>query len=307
MSPWTDKEKQILIENYSKGSKEYICDLIPNKSWEQIKSKRARSYSNLFLVNNDLEKLFTNTTESYYWIGFLLADGSFSKTGLRFEIKEREQLERFKNFLGINNEIKEHRENHYIYVGGSTNVTRLKNQFGLRQNKTYIAPEPSIIEGIDLRLLLALIIGFIDGDGHIRRVKSGKCCFQITFENHASWKEIYEIFEKKISEFSSHELKKSNIRINCRGYVCMSICRREIILKLKEFVIQEKLPVLERKWNLISLEEINEEIKNRKIIYDKPENAYFREYSKRKREERNHLVKCFTNHHECKIEKSNPT
>lgn len=51
------------------------------------------------LHNANLQRLLEDTPEAFYWIGFLLADGSFSKGRIRFAIKDVEQLYRFGTFI----------------------------------------------------------------------------------------------------------------------------------------------------------------------------------------------------------------
>lgn len=40
--------------------------------------------------NANLQRLLEDTPEAFYWIGFLLADGSFSNGRIRFAIKDIE-------------------------------------------------------------------------------------------------------------------------------------------------------------------------------------------------------------------------
>lgn len=49
--------------------------------------------------NANLHKLLENSVEAFYWIGFLLADGSFSNGKIRFAIKDIEQLYKFGDFI----------------------------------------------------------------------------------------------------------------------------------------------------------------------------------------------------------------
>lgn len=56
-----------------------------------------------------LYKLLENSPEAYYWLGFLFADGHFTQSNrliLSLSIKDKEQLEKFIKFIGIQLPIK---------------------------------------------------------------------------------------------------------------------------------------------------------------------------------------------------------
>lgn len=54
-------------------------------------------------------------------------------------------------------------------------------------------------------------------------------------------------------ESLSFRNKTTNPKLNKRGYAYFSITNHKSLKKLKRFVIKEKLPVLDRKWDKIDL------------------------------------------------------
>lgn len=90
------------------------------------------------------------------------------------------------------------------------------------------------------------IIGFIDGDGHIRFDNKSKVC---TVEIHKSW------FNMLIS-FSNYLKNKCNITSHVKytkngKYVRLTIQNKKNMMLLNE--LRGDLPVLERKWSKIKL------------------------------------------------------
>ncbi len=124
----------------------------------------------------------------------------------------------------------------------------LIDKYQLKPNKTYDPPNLNeVFKIMNDDQILSLLIGFVDGDGNNRKTSSG---YQITLENHKSWIDCYESFKKFIKNKFNLIFKNDLIRINNRGYVVMCFSQKEVFSKLKQFIIQNKLPVLDRKWSI---------------------------------------------------------
>ena len=81
---WTKKEDEILRRIYSNSEIDEICSLLPNRTWISIKLKAISFGLKLGRGNNkksDLRVFLDDTPETYYWLGFLMADGHFEKKG----------------------------------------------------------------------------------------------------------------------------------------------------------------------------------------------------------------------------------
>lgn len=194
-------------------------------------------------VSSQINKLLDDNCESYYWIGFLLADGTFSNNRLSFTLsnKDKEQVIRLGQYIKCNN---------IIY---STNWTRLsimnKNviskiceKFNILPNKTYNPSNYKIPHGT---LGLSLIAGFIDGDGCIRYQTKRKDAI-LTIKCHGSWLSF-------LNQISLILVNKQVAKIDSLGYAVLNISDNTILSNLYNKLKLLKLPLLSRKWDIINL------------------------------------------------------
>ena len=181
----------------------------------------------------DLSVLLEETPESYYWIGFLMADGNFNNGRISFTLakKDEEQVLKFAKFIKWTGKIK----TTPIYAGISPMhkeaVDKICEKFDLKKNKTYNPPET--ILNHDKELLKYLLIGFIDGDGTINECS-------IRFRVHSSWINILKEFSKLINS-------KNNPTITKDGYAYFRINRAKAFEILLPLIIC--VPCLKRKWD----------------------------------------------------------
>lgn len=194
----------------------------------------------------DLSPLLLDTPESYYWMGFLLADGHFSAKGvmkITLASIDRSHLLKLKKFLHIKNM---QEENNGKAVCIKTMDTKLvpiiTSKFDISNKKTYQPPNLSFIKDRDL--LMSLIIGYIDGDGCIAKKAKG---FSLNIHCHASWLKTIDSFVKAINPTST-------ARIRPDGYASASVSNNESLKELKRFAINKNLPILKRKWDKIDLD-----------------------------------------------------
>lgn len=208
------------------------------------------------LKKSNLSILLEETPITYYWIGFLLADGNFKDQNLikcALASVDKDHLEMLQKYLNIKSLRTE--------KGGSCTVIKAMDheivpqickKFDISTRKTYNPPNLSFIKNNDLKL--ALIAGFIDGDGCV--TGKGKA-YSLTIKCHSSWLKNLDDFAKTINENSS-------AKINGAGYASFSISNADSLKALKRKVIELKLPVLKRKWDKIDLDFIkNKEAQDR--------------------------------------------
>ena len=218
---------------------------------------------------NNAKILLDESLTTYYWIGFILADGSI-KNNKRIVISlkkdDKDHLEKFKQYvksktLRIND----------VYCSTSLQDSKyipvLCEKFDISHDKTKVPPKIEVFKKLENDKILSLIIGFIDGDGCIKKQTRRKD-FMLTIKNHCKWVKILEFFDEKIEN-------KNHTRINNRGYAVCNITNTVKLKELKKFAIDKKLPILERKWDIINLDfcgrtEIAENRKKEiKKLYDK--------------------------------------
>lgn len=200
---------------------------------------------------NNVKILLNDKLESYYWIGFILADGHI-ENNKRIQItlsnKDKIHLEKFKNYINakkINNLIVNGHEQCSLNVQDSKYVPILCENFGIKNNKTTNPPDIKILKTLEFKKLYSLIIGYIDGDGNIKKQYKRKD-FQLTVKCHKSWLDILSLFSETIDE-------TNKAKINSCGYAEFHVTKTFNLKKLKKFAIKNNLPILERKWNNVDI------------------------------------------------------
>lgn len=260
---WSDKEVNMLNKLYLDASKSQILKNLPGRSWVSIYNKafilglkRNKSYG-------DLSILLEDNNQTYYWIGFLMADGHFSKSGdlqVNLAKKDMSHLIKLAKFINHKKELKNPR----LSIKDKEVIQSLKNKFDIKSNKTY---NPCNVKGIvDEELLFSLIIGFIDGDGSIKQSK-GRTGMYI--KCHNSWLRNLQFF----SDFLCKDEEKKYTAVTNKDGLAVTWITDLIILKnIKRRAIDLNLPVLNRKWKNIDLnkktkKELSAEIKDRCISF----------------------------------------
>lgn len=193
----------------------------------------------------NLSNLLLDTPEAFYWIGFLLADGSFYDNRLKLGLstKDAEHLYKFANFISYTGSVSITDKSVSIACKDIETVKQIKEKFDIKDRKTYNPPETILKFNIDLTY--ALLAGFIDGDGSIKN-QSRRKDFCLTIKNHSSWESILREFNSIISE-------KDLTRLDSRGYAKLIISNTEDLKKLKIKILSLGLPILTRKWDVIDL------------------------------------------------------
>lgn len=207
-------------------------------------------------AENNIKRLLSNELESFYWIGFIAADGHIEKNkrlSITLSIKDEEHLKKFYNYCSIKSWRKQFtklNKKEYEYVSLSAqdtiNVPKLVEKFDLKHNKTYYPPNINIFKKLKNEELLAFIIGFIDGDGSIKyQPKRKDWCIRL--KTHSSWLDILRLFQETICN-------KNTTKINNKGYASVIITDVPATIELKKFALENKLPILKRKWDKIDLD-----------------------------------------------------
>ena len=146
-------------------------------------------------IKHNLERLLDNSLQSNYWLGFILADGYINKNvRLRIVLSEVDKvlLYNFCSYLGIDdsniNFYKKKIGNiEYKYVSisimDSMIIPKLTIKYNINAKKTYNPPTINYKASAEN---IALYIGFIDGDGSIRKLYNRQD-YNISIKCHKSW------------------------------------------------------------------------------------------------------------------------
>ena len=193
------------------------------------------------------KRLLQKSSKAYYWLGFLLADGSISKKGqvkLRLAKTDKDHVQRFAKFI------------HYTGALGTIEIpsvafqnTQLTAQFhklGIVPNKTVNAI--TVLPNIESKLRLALIAGFIDGDGNIG-YQTGRTDVKLGVKCYKTWLPfLTDCWKFLVTRYC---VSIPPPKLNRLGYSQLLITNNVVIRKLYTELRRLHLPLLERKWNKI--------------------------------------------------------
>jgi len=276
---WTEKEINDLIKYYPKYKKSYVEEIFLYRSWKSLIHKASqlgiRRTSN---SKAHVWKLLEESNEAYYWMGFLLADGYFDhkKKCLKFCLssKDKSQFYKFTDFIENQNSYNIYEINNdnafpssytrmYFNVVSKEYVPKIIKKFKINACKTKNPPNDLDISNDNF--FLSLFIGFIDGDGSILKHHN---FVSIRMECLNTWKYLLQKWIDRIYRMKPPTLynktiksKKNILDINSKNSCVLSITNSEIILWLKNKILELNLPVLERKWDRIDSNYINPKFK----------------------------------------------
>lgn len=208
---WNAEQVAILYRMYPTSSSSDILKSLPfGLNPEQVRTK-ARYLGIAKLIDtrkkHNIDILLNDSYESFYWLGFLMADGTFSKhqISLTISAKDKDHLLKFMKYISSENTI--------MKVSGSENTLRvtfcarqvldvLVPRFKIHTCKTY---NPCSLEYLLDKpdYLFCFVIGFIDGDGCLTNTKTNSC---LEIVSHKSWVENFIIFFKFLHSYFNIEI-----------------------------------------------------------------------------------------------------
>ena len=251
---WTEEEDRYLSANYFDSNPEELCEQLSHRSWDAIKLHAAklgihRAPKSQFINNTRI--LLEDSLQSAYWLGVLFADGHFSTRGriaLTLKCEDKQHVRKFADYVGgtVRNERTKRGDCYSSKVMCVNTARALRSRFNISSNKT--SNPISFNYFMDSDLFTAMIIGFIDGDGCIGKQSKRKDCL-IRIKLHKSWLGNLILMTEWLASKVGFSLAKPHI--NKQGYAEAAWAHRSILRYLKTFGIENHLPVLQRKWNII--------------------------------------------------------
>ena len=110
---WTNYEIEFLKNNYTLLDKYKLIKELSNRRWSAITrfaNKMGLKRKGIYSKAYSCEKLLEDTPESFYWMGFLIADSHISIKNNRIELSLAEQdlehLYKYSKFINYRNNIK---------------------------------------------------------------------------------------------------------------------------------------------------------------------------------------------------------
>lgn len=213
----------------------------------------------------DLSILLNDDPSTYYWIGFLMADGSIDFKDYRLKLqlaaKDLGHLLKFAEYIQFTAKPlpyytaspRSDRINllqYLVRINDRVTLPLIIKKYGFTKCKK--SNPPKLADCIDNEHILPFLIGFIDGDGWIERTRPGN--YRVAMELHASWLSNLNHFYSALCRLFIRKNMRpvlSRPTISRRGHSLFRIGDRRLIRQLKAYAIEAGLPFLSRKWELI--------------------------------------------------------
>ena len=254
---WNENEIVYLKENYYNEEID-ILETKLNRTWNSIKLKAIKlklKRSNDFIRKSAMVNFLDGTNKSYYWLGFLLADGHFDFNNkriiLKLSDKDIDHIKEYGKFINTHNIIHNINKN---YVSVTTQnielFDRITNLIKLYEQHKTIKPNNFSTLEYTKEQMLSLIIGFIDGDGCILKQTGREDCL-LQIHVHKNWFDNIRFIEDFIYNYFGMSKNKILTRIGNDGYTRLIITNNKILKKLKNELLTLDLTYLSRKWDLI--------------------------------------------------------
>lgn len=203
--------------------------------------------------------LLRETPEAYYWMGFITADGTvqhYNRTenwALAIDLQRRDsaQLKLLSGYCTPYSScyIINSRYTHYrARITGGNLIDEICHKFDLKPRKTY---NPPVIDfnSMSDELFLSYLVGLIDGDGNIAPERE-TVMPSIRIKLHHSWAEYLTAIDLRLSGLTG--AIPYGVKTNKHGYAIVNWGNWRTIRFLKIFTESAKLPVLNRKWEVIN-------------------------------------------------------
>lgn len=187
---WTKEQEDLLEKLYPNHFIEELLPLFPFSTVENIMAKIKRmgwKREKKLTKKNKIEKLLDDVPESAYWLGFLMADGTFQKRSISLTIhkNDKEHLDKFLKYIESTNAIHQVKNSNCYRVGISCQdvCNILKERFNLNTCKTY---NPCSLDYFINKpdLFFSFIVGYLDGDGTVVNKNSSH---YISIVGHSNW------------------------------------------------------------------------------------------------------------------------
>lgn len=253
---WSEDENKILLEYYFNSPRDIIENLLPNRNWICIRLQARRlglhRDSKLSKRDSNLTNLLSDTYTTFYWVGFLFADGyiNHKRKGVKLQlsIKDSEHFHKFRNFIQM-----EHYHIDYYNgaesIGGTAqdidNVPLLIEKFDFKPQKTFNPPNWKNYN-FSNELIFCLLVGFFDGDGGMYHNKN---CGKILI--HSNWLNNLFFMKDFLEKFLNLSISQIPY-ISKSGYALWNL-NTKLMYEMKIKATGYNLPLMDRKWGRIKI------------------------------------------------------
>lgn len=246
----SQNEVDLIFTHYETGDFDWLSKALGKKKnaiteWARKRGLKRKVSS---LRKGNLERLLNGTIESFYWLGFYAADGYISKNG-HFMLSQSTPEHLYKLASFLETEVKQIKQSKkYSKSNIAYRVAIYDKNIGIQIRKMFNITGKKTYDGISLDFIgseqkaTSFLIGYLDGDGC--RTKSCIVC-----ECHKSWLDVFkDLLDRLPFELASEcviclEYKKSHKDTFARLRL-----RAKAIRFLKDFISENNLPAMQKKW-----------------------------------------------------------
>ena len=271
---WSHSELELLRQHYPFDSQDEVMKFLPGRTWMTIQKRATMTGVSrpLSLNYNNVRRLLDDSFESWYWLGFILADGCFKgpRISIALSTDDQSHLQRFAEYVEANMGVEKDDTVCRVSAMDVKAVPMIMNMLGLEGEspltKTYNPPKK--LNELSDQALFAMFVGFIDGDGcifnQVKRRKNGKNGAPATMRivTHESWLPTYETWNDRLSTYIgsawNYQLKTSQRFTKGFGKKKVYDSRNaewtitnRTLREVKLLATSMGLPMLRRKWEKV--------------------------------------------------------
>lgn len=257
---WSDKEEDILRDYYSNLEKNFLQNLLPNRSWEAILTKGEKlGLTRKQRLKSIVDFSVIDTEEKAYILGFISADGCIHQAPHSSDIhylvitlsrKDREILEKMRDYVCpriniFDSDVEDKRYPGRLFQRSTLGVydNNLCEQlalWGIHSRKTFDLKPPN---NLSPHLLHHYTRGLFDGDGSITFDTQQKKIFCKLCGTREVMQFVMDNFSKYYSDHSNTVIRSKN----CDLYHLSFGCRTAIAFV--NYIYKDATIYLERKYN----------------------------------------------------------
>jgi hypothetical protein len=247
----------LIFNHFSTGDLKWLSKKIGKKQHTIHEWARKRGLKREVQMNRrgDMSPLISGSLESFYWLGFIAADGYIYKNGhlmVSQAKKDKSNVDRLAKFLDTKvHPIKEGKSEFRKIIGISYRVNlsdkiignKIRDMFKIHPKK------PKTYTGICVDFItnekeaMAFLCGFIEGDGSLAKNSLG-----YHIECHKSWLKTFRQLVQKLPEsFKEISLNVKKCASKKDAYTRMYI-GKECSIELLTFAKENNIPTSKRKF-----------------------------------------------------------
>jgi len=247
----SQEQIDLIFEHYEYGNFDWLSKVLGKSKHAITEWARKRGLARKVNVrrNGTMEPLINGSLESFYWLGFIAADGYIYKNGhLMVSQSEKDKSNSYRLAKFLETDVYVHTPSSWFENSSDAyrvNISDKKIGKQIREMFNIQDDSPKTYTGISLDFIknqeqaISFLCGFIDGDGSL--TKHGSYNIQC----HKSWFETFVNLCELIPFESNCRVRYEKSKKD--SFAVLSFKKKESE-QIRQFALSNKLPVSERKF-----------------------------------------------------------